>query len=178
MVTDLRGQRCGVTFPSSMRASLLLCVLTFLLVSGCKKKSSPEFYRLESDQSVLVSRDGDDAWVSPEMAAIVTGLEGLAENVAEKPRALDLIAKINAEKARVLAERSQAPTPPPTVDPFAGRQFGEPPPESEPLPDAPTDLVDAGLAAVEPWNGMPEPLFVTRYGTCFTMRPKSLSPWR
>lgn len=169
MVTNLRGPRGGVTFPSAMRASLLLlCALTFLLVSGCKKKSSPEFYRLESDQSILVSRDGDDAWVSPEMAAIVTGLEGIAENAIEKPRALNLIAKIDAEKSRVLAERTEAPRPPPTANPFAGRQFGEPSPQSEPLPDAPADSVDGGLAEVEPWNGMPEPLFVTRYGTCFS----------
>lgn len=158
-----------------MRSALLLCLLAGLL-SGCPKKSSPEFYKLEADQSILVARDGDDAWVSPEMTGIVAGLTAIPDNAIEKPRAQALVAKIAAERARVTAERVEPPKGP-QVDPFAGRlspsgtttevEAVSPPPE--------TTEGDAGAEPLAPWARMEEKRFVALFGKCFASGPAAVT---
>lgn len=163
-----------------MRVLLLLCVLQAVLLSGCRKKTAPEFYKLESDQSVLVSRDGDEAWTSAEMSAILAGLQAIPEDAVEKPRAVALAAKIAAERARVEADRVVVPAKPPPVDPFAGRiPSREPAPEPAPVDPgeqaAPALVVDAGPPS-QPWPGMDEKSFVTHFGRCFSAGPKATLP--
>jgi hypothetical protein len=153
-----------------MKHLLLLCVLAGLLLSGCRKKTSPEFYKLEADQSILISRDGDDAYASPEMAAIINGLQAIPENMVERPRALELAAKLTAEQSRVASERAAAgkEKPPEAVkDPYAGRlqrdkvvEVAAPPPD---------DADDAGEPM--PYFGMDEATFGSLFGRCFAQGP-------
>ncbi len=150
-------------------ALVLVCVLTSL--AGCRKKTAPEFFKLESQQSVLIAREGDDAYVSAEMDSIIGGLEAIPGDAREKPRAVDLVQRLSAEKARVAAERVPRPPPPPPADPFAGR---EPAPvavdPAEPAP-AGEDVPDAGPS--EPFTGMDEATFKRFFGTCFSPGPKT-----
>lgn len=151
-----------------MRFSLLLlCVLQGLLLPGCRKKTSAEFYKLEAAQSSLVSREGDDAWISDEMTAILTGLQAVSAEAVEKPRAEALAAKISSERSRVAAEKVKPPPPAP-VDPFAGRPSVVERPAQVEVPDA-GEAEDAGEATApeQPWTGMDEKLFVERFGSCF-----------
>ena len=161
-----------------MRFLLLLWVMQGLLLSGCRKKTSPEFYKLESAQSVLVARDGDDAWVSPEMATILEGVQAIPEDTLEKPRATALAAKISAEQARVTAERVKPPRPPP-VDPFAGRVPSIVAGAREPVaapPEPESAGEDAGAQPSVPWPGMDEKVFVARFGECFAQGPNATLP--
>lgn len=155
---------------------LMLCLVPALLLTGCRKKSSPEFFKLESDQSILVSRDGDDAWLSPQMDSVLSGLQAIPEEAIEKPRAQALATKIMAEQARLKAEANKPPPPAP-VDPFAGRvPSAQAPPEPAPVDPEVAEAVDAGQGPDQPWPGMQEQLFVTRFGSCFTPGPKAALP--
>ena len=149
-----------------MRFVLLICVMLGVL-SGCRKKTSPEFYKLEGEQSILIARTGDDAYVSDEMTAIVASLSAIPLDTVEKARADALVATLAAQKARVLAERVEQPKPP-QVDPFAGR-FPPPALPVEPLPEAPP-APDAGPPE-EPWTGMDEATFKQLFGRCFSKGP-------
>jgi hypothetical protein len=164
-----------------MRVSLLLCVLlSTLVLTGCRKKTSKEFYKLESEQSILVSRDGDDAYLSAEMDAVLAGLQAIPEDALEKDKANNLVAKLNAERDRVKAEKAALakPTPPPE-DPFAGRT---PTPTETPTPapeeTAPAEEVsDAGEPEVtQPVSGMDEKVFVQKFGSCFSAAPEATLP--
>ena len=110
-----------------MRAAAVALSLC-LLLSGCRKKTAPEFYRLDGDYSVLVSREGDDAYGTPELTAIIAGLQAIPSDAVERPRAEALLAKIDAEAQRVKKERADtaiAAVPKPTVNPdalYAGLQ--------------------------------------------------------
>ena len=149
-----------------MRLTVLLCVL-MCLFSGCRKKSSPEFFKLDSDQSILVARDGDDAYVSDEMTAILTGLDAVGPDTLEKPRAEALAAKLRAEQHRVTVERTPVARPP-EVDPWAGRK-SQLEPAAEPPPAVAEQIADAGEG--EPLAGMPEAEFLSRWGKCFARGP-------
>lgn len=149
-----------------MRLVLLLCVMTGLL-SGCRKKTSAEFYKLDGAQSVLIARDGDDAFVSPEMDTIIAGLQAVPEDSVEKPRAIELATKLASEKARVAAQRVPKAAPPPQGDPFAGRVFGAPTPVAPPPEPEPIDAGDPD----QPSAGMDEKTFERIFGTCFTKGP-------
>lgn len=155
-----------------MRFALIsLCLL--ISFAGCRKKTSPEFFKLESAQSVLISRDGDDAYVSPEMDAIIEGLSAIPENAREKERAVELVQRLSSEKARVVAERAPKPPPPPRPDPFAGRNLNPTP--VEPPPVVEEEPVDAGPPS-EPWTGMDEATFKKLFGQCFSPGPKTELP--
>lgn len=176
---NLRGWRREETLPGRMRLSALLtCALAVLVVTGCAKKSSKEFHRLSSEQEVLVLREGDDAWVSAEMAAIQSGLEQVPENTLEHDRAVALVEKIKGERARVEREKAEAaaptpaaqPTPPqlPTADQPAAT------PAAEPLAAEPAAAADGGApAAAQPWLGMPEAEFSKRFSACVSAGPKT-----
>jgi hypothetical protein len=175
--TNLRGWRREGTLPLRMRFSAwLTCALAVLVVTGCAKKSSKEFHRLSSDQEVLVLREGDDAWVSAEMAAIQAGLEQVPENAIEHDRALALVEKLKSERARVEREKAEAAAPAPSAQPSPPPP---PPPEqpagapaAEPLAAAPA--VDGGAPpAAQPWLGMPEAEFSKRFGACVSAGPKT-----
>lgn len=160
-----------------MRVLLLLCV-SMVLLTGCRKKSSPEFFKLEADQSILVSRDGDEAWVSAEMNTILAGLQAIPEDALEKPRATALVQKITAEQARVESERVKIPPKAaPQPNPFAATPTEPtPPPPEEPEETPPAaDQPDAG-EPTQPWSGMEEKVFVARFGRCFAAPTKATLP--
>ena len=162
-----------------MRVLLLLCVLEALALSGCRKKTSPEFYKLDSQQSVLLSRDGDDAYLTAEMASVIAGLQAIPEDAVEKDKATALATKLSAEQTRVQAERAVAVAPKPEpVNPFANRESSisaeTPPATAEGVPDADEDAGPPPV--VQPWPGMDEKTFVERYGTCFTAGDKTSLP--
>ncbi len=152
-----------------MRKVLVLCV-ALLFVTGCRKKSVPEFYALESSAGLLVNRGGDDAWTSPEMDAVVTGLQAIPSGSLEAPRAAELLAKINAERARLAVETSErdrlqkerASRPPPSLAVFDAR----------PAPVEVAEPVDAGPPPEpKPTAGMPLAEFSKLFGACFKAGP-------
>lgn len=154
-----------------MRLVPVVLILLALCGAGCSKKSSKEFHRLAADQEILVTREGDEAWASPEMDAIAAGLTTVPPDALEKERAIALVAKIAAEKARVLAEReANKPPPRPVVAP---PEFARPTEEASPPPtDPPEDQpVDAGRILLEPEQGMSEAEFTKLFGSCFSKGP-------
>lgn len=149
---------------------VLLCLL--LALSGCRKKTSAEFYKLESNQSILIAQDGDDAYVSDEMAAIIAGLDAVPEDTIEKPRATALATSLRAEQARVALEKAPKPKEPPPPDPFAGRFQQTPTATPEPEAEVPGSVTtDAG--GLELVAGMDEKTFVGLFGKCFAPGPAS-----
>jgi len=137
-----------------------------LLLSGCRKKSAREYYRLESDYSVLVSRDGDAAYNEPELTTIVEGLKAIPEEALERPKAEALLATIATETARV---RKENPAPAPVEVPkgnaealYAGLQQAR-----QEQADAVAAAADAAVKYTEPVKGMSEADFVKTWGDCF-----------
>lgn len=160
------------------RVAILL--LGLLAVSGCRKKSAPEFYALESNYSILVARDGDDAYASEDMDTVLTGLKAINPEAVEGPKAAELAAKIEAERQRVAREAKAA------ADALAaaGRPADFPPGASTslfpPEPKTPEDAppaaaaVDAGRR--KPYGGMPLADFQKLYGDCFDTGPAMTLP--
>ncbi|MFZ5438966.1 MAG: hypothetical protein ACOZQL_03100 [Myxococcota bacterium] len=153
---------------------LLLALCCLLAVSACRKKSSDEFFKLEAAATMLVDRDGDDAWASDEMERIATGLSAVPDSALEKDRATALVEKIRGEQRRVKAEREAAAKevaarpPPPTGPSFPAEPAPAPPPPEDARPDA-------GPPS-EPWAGMDEKTFLSLFGTCVRGAPAMALP--
>lgn len=152
-----------------MRVALLACVLLCSALTGCKKKTSPEYYRLEGEHSVLVSREGDVAYETTEMENIIAGLRAIPADTVEKPRAEALLGAIAAEQARVQREKAVVVAPPPGVDDvnarFAAMKAQR---DAQPLPNAATGAADAGpQVPTEPYKGMLEVDFIKVFGSCY-----------
>lgn len=147
----------------------LVLVVLVLSAAGCRKKSAPEVYRLEGDVEVLVTREGDPAWESEEMAAVERQLGAIPADVVEAPRAQALLAKIQTQRARVKAEREALEAKPPELAP--------PPRDDSPslgagAGEAPSgDEVDAGSPVAAPTLGMSESAFLAAFGSCFKAGP-------
>lgn len=145
----------------------LVCLL--LATSGCRRKSAPEFYQLEKTYSVLVAREGDDAYATAEMAAVVEGLKALPQDALERPRADSLLASILKESARVAELHAPATKPSSLPTAPAPEPMAQPTPQ--PAPAEEKKEVDAGAPADEPKAGMSEALFLERFGSCFSAGP-------
>lgn len=152
-----------------MQKVLVLCV-AMLAVTGCPRRSAPEFYALESNAGLLVDRGGDDAWLSPEMDAVVTGLQAIPPRALEADRAVALLAKITTERTRLAAERAEKDRlqqeidarPRPTLAPFVA---------APPVPTA-VEPIDAGPPPEpKPTPGMPLEAFLKLFGACFKDGP-------
>jgi hypothetical protein len=147
-----------------MRAALLVCLMFAVVFSACGKKTFPEFYKLEAQQSALISRDGEDAYVSPEMDAVIAGLLAVPENAREHDRAAELVGTLQREQQRIKAERQAA------VGVTAPVEAAMPPPvlprvvEEAPTTDTPV----TPPAPSEPVGGMEEKAFVAAFGKCFS----------
>lgn len=148
-----------------------ILLMGLLAVSGCRKKTAPEYYELESSYSIMVARDGDDAYVSEEMGQVLAKLKQISPDTVEGPRAAGLVAKIEGERERVEREAKAAEE----ALAAAGRP-AEPPsgPSFSPTPtgpgDAPPAAADAGAADAgrrKPWGGMSVAEFQRMYGDCF-----------
>lgn len=152
-----------------MRIALLVGVLLCAALSGCKKKTSAEYYRLEGEHSVLVTREGDAAYESAEMVGIIAGLRAVPADAVEKPKADALLATIANEQARVLRERTPPPgNSIPTDDVTARFAAMKAAREDNPTQNAVVEPVDAGPAEpAEPYRGMAEADFVKVFGRCY-----------
>lgn len=165
LTADLRRVWVGVTI-AHMRVWLLLAG-SVLSLASCRKQSSEAFHRLDAEQSVLISRDGDDAYVSNEMDVIIAGLNGVPENALEKDRAVALSGKLRAEQRRVREERTPAvvkAAPPQPAEPL--RNLSPPEPVAPVTPPPPPDE-DAGPPTA-PFAGMEEKAFLALFGRCFS----------
>jgi len=153
---------------------LLLSLLVVGLLGGCRPKTSPAYYKAEADYSVLVSAQGDAAYADPKMAEVLARLKAIPTGVREAAQVQALIAKIEAESARVGQEKAAAdkalaaadvPTAPMNLGaagPSAVRPSGE-----SPAGSAPAEAVDAGPPqAPRPYADMPKEEFLKWYGAC------------
>lgn len=149
-----------------MRTSAVVAILLVGLgLGGCRKKSAPEFYRLESRATILADRDGDEGRLSDEMGEIITELQAIPADRLEGPRARALAEALVAERARLLQER--APARAAEVDARATEFVPSLALAAEPR-DA--EAADAGLAPDagpgRPWLNMALAEFRARFGVC------------
>lgn len=149
----------------------LSILLVILAISSCKK-SSKEFYESQRRYDVLVAREGDDAFLTPEMGDISQALSAIPSNAIEKPQAVALVAKIAAERTRIEAAQAEAARTqaaaetaaerPPSFPSGAGTRPPEPPKEAPPVAAA----VDAGSGEPFPFGGMSLAEFRKQFGSC------------
>ncbi len=138
-------------------------------LTGCRKKHAPEYFEAEGKYQVLVARTGDDAYLSPEMAAVLKKLQSVPEGRIESEQAQQLAARITAGTARVQAAQRAADAPiaaAPVVMNFPSAPSvpsGGPPADAV----APTGAADAGPVDERPQAGMPQAEFVKKFGSCF-----------
>jgi hypothetical protein len=140
--------------------SLLFLVVMLAITAGCRKKSSPQFFEAERRHQSLITRDGDDAYLSLDMDGVLDLLRQVPADAVEASRATELTATIQAAQARVRAEREAAGKPPPPPDEYVRTDEGSepvPPRDETPLPiDGP------------PAGGMAEAEFTAKYQGCVT----------
>lgn len=151
--------------------SIGLVVVLFVALTACGKKTYKKFYELQSQQSVLIADQADDAYVSPEMEGIVAGLDAVPDNAIEKERAQALSATLKSEKARVVAAR-KAPPPAPPVAAAPRPSFAAASPTTA-QPQQPVAQVDQAPDAGPslPTMGMDEAAFTKAFGLCFLPQP-------
>jgi hypothetical protein len=145
--------------------SALSVILVVLVVGGsfgCRKKTAPQYYDLESRYSVAITRDGDDAYSSAEMDGIVAGLSAIAPDTVEGPKAVTVLERIAAARARLAQEKAEAAR---AIQPTVAPTFDRDP---SPTPTAPPAAApDAGDPA-EPTGGMGIEDFRRIFGLCMT----------
>jgi hypothetical protein len=135
-----------------------------VLLSGCAKKSSPEFFEAQRRYSSVVLREGDDAYFSEEMDAVDALLDRVPQGAIEAPRAKELKNTIALERRRLNEERAQArpeaevSAPLPSTPPIAR-------PDTSPAPTAPVPEKDG-----PPTAGMAEEAFVLKYKECISTK--------
>jgi len=157
------------------RVAILLMLLA--AASGCRKKTAPQFYELESTYSILVAREGDDAFAEPEMDRVLAGLEQIPADTVEGPKAASLVATIKAERDRAAREAKAreaalaAATAVPTSVPTAPSLF----PKEKPADTPPAEAPDAGAPA-RPWGGMTTAELKQHFGACFVPGPNKTLP--
>jgi hypothetical protein len=146
----------------------ILCLVGLLLVS-CRKKSAPEFFKLEAQYASLTSNLGDEAFEQDEMGTIETGLKAIGVETLESNRASLLLQKLQAERARILAEKAVASAKKATPS----AEWNAPSVASAADP-VPTILAtDAGTPS-RPWGQMDEAVFQKLFGSC--MKPDGKEP--
>lgn len=159
-----------------MRRFVFFVMLVAAAFSGCRKKHSMEFGLYKADYTALIDRQGDDAYLSPQMDEVVAHLKSVDPETVEAAEARMLMDKIATEKVRVTADReakakavAEATAAPPT----APTGFGAPVDLSKvgPIPDlnaVDAGVADAGAKAEErPEGGMAESDFRAKFGICF-----------
>ncbi len=163
-----------------MRASAALALAVILAFTACRKKSSPEFFRLEGEYEVLVNAEGDDAYGSPELAAILTGLRAIPADVLEADRVRALVKTIEREEARVKAERVPvAAVGAPQGDPDRAYAAFAQQREATVREAAAEATQKAELEAKKPrapYKGMTEADFDRHFGDCFAPAAKAELP--
>lgn len=146
-----------------MRSFVVVMALLLAGFSACGKKTYKRFYELDARQSVLIASQGDSAYELPEMDDLIIDLEAVPENAREKDRAIALVTKLKAERARVKAETALAETP---INPTSPTPPSSPSTVDRPLASPrPAGTVDAGPP--EPYAGMSLDDFRAQFGACF-----------
>lgn len=150
-----------------MRTLLAVLIVGLaLLVSGCGKKSSKEYFEAQRRYESLVTQEGEDAYLTVEMKQISEALAAVPARALEYDRAQALVAKITAERARVEQERAEAARVPTSDGPSAMPPMPPSLLTKQEVPGAVLDEADAGVGDELPEAGMLEALFKEKYGPC------------
>jgi hypothetical protein len=129
--------------------------LSLLAAAGCSKRKLPseDFSRANEIHSQLYAKELDDAYLDPKMDEAVQLLQRVPPDSLDADSARQLLARIQSNRERVQAERTQrekaiaaASTPPP--DTFGPRPSVAPPPDAG-APDAGPDLPKVGMSVDE-----------------------------
>lgn len=140
--------------------------------SSCRKSTWTPYYALDGQQQVLLAREGDDGYLSPEMDGIIAGLRAAPENAREREQALKLADQLSAAQEKLRAQRAATAKVEPTPEPRRKWETEEP----RPAPAAPTAQEDVDAGQLEPWAGMSEEEFIKLFGSCFSGGPASVGP--
>ena len=152
-----------------MRTLLAVLIVGLaLLVSGCGKKSSKEYFEAQRRYESLVTQEGEDAYLTVEMKQISDALAAVPTRALEYERAQALVAKITTERARLEAERAAAARVPTNDDPPTMPSMPPSLLTKQEVQGAVLDEADAGLADDLPAAGMLEALFKEKYRSCIT----------
>lgn len=138
-----------------------------LLMPGCGKKSSKEYFEAQRSYETLVNQGGEDAYLTAEMAQVSAVLAAVPKRAVEYELAQALVAKIAAERTRLEAERAAVAR----VDEAAAGDRGlgvNMPPSLLPTQVAGVALEesDGGPGDDAPTAGMLEALFKEKYAGC------------
>lgn len=87
---------------------VLVAGLAAVLATSCRQKSALEFYGLEADYNILVTRLGDAAFAEAEMAGIVLKLQAIPPDTIEAPKARALLEQYARATARIASEKRVA----------------------------------------------------------------------
>jgi hypothetical protein len=166
-----------VDVRSDVRVLLMLLLCAGLALSACRKKSAREYYQLESTYSIMVARDGDDAYADPVMDQVLTQLRAIDPATVEGPKAAELAQKIDAERGRLAAEKAAAAAELAAQAAAAANAKSLPSlldaPQNRPPPDA-VAAVDAGPGT--PYAEMAISEFNKRFGACMDPPAESEVP--
>lgn len=146
----------------------VLIVGLALLVSGCGKKSSKEYFEAQRRYESLVTQEGEDAYLTVEMKQISEALAAVPTRALEYERAQALVAKITTERARLEQERAAAARVPTNDDPPTMPSVPPSLLTKQEVQGAVLDEADAGLVDELPVAGMLEALFKEKYRSCIT----------
>ncbi len=80
----------------------------FVLGAGCRKPSSVDYYDAQGRYSSLVARQGNDAYLDPEMDRVTALLQQVSPNSMEADKAQQLLQLITVEKQRLEDEVLEA----------------------------------------------------------------------
>jgi len=158
-----------------MRWFLLIAAIAAVALSGCRKKSSPEFYDAQTEYTGLVDRLGDDAYTDDEMDHVKQLLGVVPPDALEAGDAKKLLAEIESNTNRVLAAQGATAKPGPSVP-------GEAPPLPPDTPAAGTAVGSAagaqadGGSQVRPHAGMTEDEFKQLFGDCVASAGEASMP--
>lgn len=144
----------------AMRGSVLaFCLVLFGVglgagAAGCRPRSSPEYHAAEEELTLLLAELGDGAYLDPQMETIRARLRGVPAGALEAAQAGALLAKIDAESARVreheaklAAALAEARRPTPAQPDLEANERVKVPPAVEAAPPGPAA---AGPRAVGP----------------------------
>lgn len=152
-----------------MRTLLAVLIVGLaLLVSGCGKKSSKEYFEAQRRYESLVTQEGEDAYLTVEMKQISDALAAVPTRALEYERAQALVAKITTERARLEQERAAAALVPTNDGPPTMPNLPPSLLTKQEVQGAVLDEADAGLVDDFPVAGMLEALFKEKYRSCVT----------
>jgi hypothetical protein len=157
----------GTLLPNLfVRNIVVLVVGLALVVLGCGKKSSKEYFEAQRRYESLLTQEGDGAYLTVEMKTISEALAAVPPRALEYERAQALVAKIASERGRLEQERSALASAATADEPATSPSF-QPSLLATDVPGATLEAFDAGSDDF-PSGGMLEALFQEKYRGCVT----------